>query len=147
MVELADRFGEYSQITTTKSNSILRHITANPENKIMTQSPCETLKGRVRLPYPPRDSTCWLSSMISASEPPFLARLGFFLMVVVTLCGVGMFFGTVGDVLWGPEIRMASVFSHSTCYAASITREKIFHAISLCSTVGKHNTLHKNSNM
>lgn len=64
----------------------------------------KVFQGRVRLPYPPGDSTCWLSSMISASLVPFRACVGFFLMVVVTLCGVGMFLGTVGDVLWGPEI-------------------------------------------
>lgn len=64
----------------------------------------KVFQGRVSLPYPPGDSTCWLSSMISASLPPFRACVGFFLMVVVTLCGVGMFLGTVGDVLWGPEI-------------------------------------------
>lgn len=41
--------------------------------------------------------------MISASLPPFRERVGFFLMVVFkTLCGVGMFLGTVGDVLCGP---------------------------------------------
>lgn len=44
--------------------------------------------------------------MISASLPPFLDKDGFFLMAGVlcwTRCGVGMFLGTVGDVLCGPR--------------------------------------------
>ena len=55
-------------------------------------------------PYPPWNSTCWFSSKISTSLPPFLASDGFFLMVVavITRWGVGMFLGTVGDVLCGP---------------------------------------------
>lgn len=43
--------------------------------------------------------------MISASLPPFLDNDGFFLSAGVlcwTRCGVGMFLGTVGDVLCGP---------------------------------------------
>lgn len=47
--------------------------------------------------------------MISASLPPFLDNDGFFLNAGVlcwTRCGVGMFLGTVGDVLCGPvEVR------------------------------------------
>lgn len=49
--------------------------------------------------------TCWFNSMISASLPPFLDNDGFFLNAGVlcwTRCGVGMFLGTVGDVLCGP---------------------------------------------
>ena len=45
--------------------------------------------------------------MISASLPPFLDRDGFFLIAGVlcwTRCGVGMFLGTVGDVLCGPGV-------------------------------------------
>lgn len=52
-------------------------------------------------------STCWFSSMISASLPPFLDNDGFFLRAGVlcwTRCGVGMFLGTVGDVLCGPGV-------------------------------------------
>lgn len=53
-------------------------------------------------------TTCWFNSMISASLPPFLDKDGFFLMAGVlcwTRCGVGMFLGTVGDVLCGPGAR------------------------------------------
>ncbi|KAG7261201.1 hypothetical protein CRUP_023820 [Coryphaenoides rupestris] len=44
-------------------------------------------------------------SRTSASLAPFLDSDGFFLMagaVCWTRCGVGMFLGMVGDVLWGP---------------------------------------------
>lgn len=45
--------------------------------------------------------------MISASLPPFLDKDGFFLKAGTlcwTRCGVGMFLGTVGDVLCGPGV-------------------------------------------
>lgn len=67
------------------------------------------------------NSTCWLSSMISASLPPFLDKDGFFLMAGVlcwTRCGVGMFLGTVGDVLCGPGL----VRDGERCWAFECTQ-------------------------
>lgn len=57
------------------------------------------------------DCTCWFSSRISASLPPFLDKDGFFLMAGMwcwTRCGVGMFLGTVGDVRCGPGVTRDS---------------------------------------
>lgn len=72
----------------------------------ITLRTCELSSSRWRTPSSlPKDTTCWFSSMISASLPPFLDKAAFFLIAGVlcwTLCGVGMFLGTVGDVLCGP---------------------------------------------
>lgn len=61
--------------------------------------------------------TCWLSSMISASPPPFRV-IGMLRLIPVegvefmARGGAGIVFGAVGDVRWGP-VYDSKVISHS----------------------------------
>lgn len=69
--------------------------------------------------------TCWLSSMISASPPPFRV-IGMFRLIPVegaefmTRGGAGIVFGAVGDVRWGPmcERKVISQSQHTTSHSS-----------------------------
>lgn len=72
--------------------------------------------------------------MISASLPPFLDKDGFFLIAGTlcwTRCGVGMFLGTVGDVLCGP----GAVRGDQTCFFLFELKRDWLHLYLLCSVV------------